>query len=181
MRNKIKIFSLVLVFVFSLGAFAPVLAATNNGSQGTDAIRQARVLESRIKAVKKLMANQLGMITRASGRMADILDRIETRTEKMDAAGINVSSIETLIVAAKTKQDAIGDLLADAQEEMDNLSTSENPKAAAMAFIKNARELKKKLIDLHKTLIEIVRKMKALEKAHEQANVQDSEEGEDNE
>ncbi len=182
MRNKNKFTALLLSLVLSFTVFTTVFAETPSAttkSRGTDDIREARVLEARRAAVKKLMGNQVNLGTRVIERLSEILVKIEARRDKMDAAGIDVSTIDALIASAKTKQEDAQDLLDKANQDMDDISTSDTPRLVALDFIKQSKELKKTLIDLHKTMLQIVQNMRSLEKA-EKDSVQ-TESGEDNE
>ncbi len=140
-------------------------AKTTETTNDMSAVQKARMLEARKKALKELVDNQKDLLVRLTGRFDALFRKIQTRRDKMAAAGINVSSIDTLIAKAKVQRKEAETLLTDVKTKQEALHKAEDPKVAAQAFVKSSKALHAKLKEIQKTFLEISSKMKELEKA----------------
>ena len=116
----------------------------------------------KLTRIKALAENQISRSERALARLEQILERIESRRDKLAGEEVNLASIDALI--AKARQQA-----EDIQENIDaakavlatgTAETSEDPKKEVQTFMRSMNEIKKQLIDLHKTLNGIVKEMR---------------------
>jgi chromosome segregation ATPase len=117
--------------------------------------------KGQINAIKRLMANQINRATRAISRMSNILDRIESRSEKLAGNGVDVSEFEDLIKAA---QDQEAEAVATVEKLKSDWSalqeTSENPRPTVQQFMTSANMLKRQVIEFHRSLMAIVKAMR---------------------
>ncbi len=107
----------------------------------------------------------LRMINRyrsAVARFDNILQRLETRVEKMENNGVDVSSIVPLIEEAKNMGVQNKAKLEELKAKYESLLSGENTQGAGKEAGQIAKELKSEIIKLHAKLKEIISAIKVL-------------------
>lgn len=129
--------------------------------------------------IKNMMEGQIARATKALDRLSLILDKIEAKSKEMPA-GSDMTQVNASIAKAKTQEAAIKvaiekshtgfEVLAETKVEDtsdDEPSTSQPVKAAKQAvttYMTSIRDVKRRLIEFHKTLQETVKLMRAAAK-----------------
>ncbi len=128
-------------------------------------------LQERIQAlVQTHIGNALQRMKTALGRFDNIIDRIESRIEKLKAAGTDTASVEaslatsaSLVATAKADAQAVSDLVISVKAASDTASVKEQLRSTiekATASIKAA----------HNSLFETAKKLSALVRASAEAD-----------
>jgi uncharacterized protein YukE len=180
MRNKKKFIYATFGAILTLFlAFSAVLAVETEteGQREPKTKRQESLTQTtaqqnletaranRLMALKRLMQAQINRSEKAIGRLQGLIERIEARRDKLEEKGAVMTEIDALIVTAKTQKTAAETALAKAKTDLAALEDSETPKQAVRTFMTSMKDLKKKLIELHRSLKAIVKEMKETERA----------------
>lgn len=189
MRNKHKIISLILAFVFVFSGFAYVFAEENEEGnvdrssrtseqtvnketkdQNSDDLKTKRLNLARKRNVKSLMATQVARTEKMINRLGVLIQKTEARRDKMAAEGLTITKINQLIDTAKAKKTAAEAALADAKSKYQSFDASTTDlKKLASDFMAAMKELRIKLKDLHTAIKNVAREMKAVVKADKDA------------
>jgi len=175
MRNKIKFISLLLALTISLAAFGTSLAQNSVAQpRNIDDLKQSRVLEARKRSVKRLMNNHISRVSRSISKLSSVLDRIETRREKMVAAGYNVDEIDDMIADAKLEKATAEEMLNDAKALYQQIDSATDPKVKAQEFIDAMSDFRKQMKVFHGSLKEIVKEMRDVEGSNRLQNLRNN-------
>lgn len=191
MRNKIKFISGLLAVVLLL----PVLVGANSGIDDSDEEREkttevkrelkrepketkdiqsketkdVKAREAKVVALRKLSLVQMNRAEKSLARLAKIMTKVEARRTKLVGSASQLKVVDDLILKAKTQKSDAEKLLADAKADQLSLTRSSDPKGTVKQFMAETKVLKKKMIELHRTMTGIVKEMKKLEKAAAEA------------
>jgi chromosome segregation ATPase len=168
MRNKNKrlagFLAYILVFVVALAGINLALAQ-NTQSQPRSTQQTDRVKQARLKAIRGKMQNYANRGQKAFDKLNAIIKKIETRRDKMESSGLDVSSLNVLIESAKVQKTQVESALAAAKEKYQAIESASDPKAALLEFNKAMKDLRTELADLQGKLGDVVKTMKDLDKA----------------
>jgi hypothetical protein len=122
----------------------------------------------RVAAILRLMDNQIDRASKAIDRLDKIMQRIQTRRDKLaEKEGVDLAKVDALIETAKKQkadaQEALRKAKADWEAFKNASGEDGDPRAAGKAFMASIRDLNKKLIAFHKSLNEVVQAMKRAE------------------
>jgi len=140
------------------------MAAAQNTTRPDRPERPENARLARIEAIKKLCQAQTRRAENAIDRMDKLIDRIDEYIAKLEASGVDTTSVENLMDQATDQKNTADDLLIEAENKCSAIGTAELPKQAVKEYMTAFNNLKKQMISLHKTLKEIVRSLKSLER-----------------
>jgi hypothetical protein len=138
---------------------APVATSTGKEAQTQNRIN---VAQKRANTIRLYFNNMVRKIQAAINRESKLADRIESRLNKFEAAGKDVSALKIKLADARVTIKDAQKYLDDAKAQMETVLKSDNVKQAfqdVKTLIKNATE-KVKLT--HQKLIDIVNSMKGM-------------------
>jgi chromosome segregation ATPase len=176
-KNNLKI-SWTAAVILPFLAFSVAFAQTGTNDSDSGTIRQKKVGQmmdgtaqdqtmmeqsrsQRVAMMKKLMQNQINRSEKALGRLEQIISRIESRREKLEGSGADLTAIDALIEQAKVQKQEADDALNKAKTDLENIDENNlELRKAVQTFMGSMRVLKKELIDLHRALKNIVKEMR---------------------
>ena len=176
MKNKRKFLTIItLAFVFaSLNTYAYAqdrqalsqreaikrtgLEARQEKPDNADVLRKQKNM-----AVSRLMETQVNRSNKMIEKLGQMIEKIEKVKDRLAEAGSDVSAIEDKIAKAKALKTESERLLAEAKSKHESLEGSETPRQSVKEFMTAMNNVKKKLIELHRNLVSIVKDLRALE------------------
>lgn len=164
MRNKDKIIALFL----ALALLSPALTIAQTDSSETTRKEQQRVeqREIRAKALKRLADTQYKRTENAIRKLSDLIGKIDKKVATLQDRGVDVSSLSAPISEAKNMKAEAEALLSDLKDKYNSIDpASTNPKRQVQDFMNGMKALKKKLVELHRSLMDIVKELRKLEKS----------------
>lgn len=137
---------------------------------------------AKVMMMRRLMGNQVTRSERAYERLSAILDKIETRRDKVaEKAGVNLTQADALIKKAQAQKVALKISLDKAVTAQAALKEeSEDPAASVKAFMLSMKDLKTKIVEFHKTLHDAVQALKKAEPLPDKVQVETSVESTNN-
>jgi uncharacterized protein YlxW (UPF0749 family) len=144
--------------------------------------------QAKIREISKVYQNQIDRAQKSIDKLQNIIDRIKAQRTKMSASASaeDLAALDVLITKAQTQKDESVTALAALKVKADAIKATLNAvttdtsngtdtdtanitkmKQQVKEFQASVKELKKKLIALHTTLNQIVKKMKAINKVTE--------------
>lgn len=164
------------VFSLTLPAVTFVVAqddTTLSGEQAQQGQRQGRgaQIRERLSEVKRnrvahLWANMERKFQWAIDRLGRIADRIDSRTQKFEAKGADVTDAKAKLADARTQIDAAKIAFATAKADAETLKTSDDPKAAFETLRGDVKNVRDALKAAHVALVEAVKVLKGASTAH---------------
>ena len=176
MRNKKQFAILVLGLAIFIGPLSVLAVTAKSETSAANGIRsglktkteEAQTLAARkqkIKALRRIAVNQVQRSEKAISRLDGVMDRIDVRLKVFEQTGVDISSVTPLVEKAKKQKAEAEILLADIEMQRDAITAeSASLQQSVKQFMANVKTLKKKLIELHKTLKDVVKAMKKLDK-----------------
>lgn len=116
----------------------------------------------RIAVVHGRSLRMLNRFRAAIARFEHILDRLESRKQKIEERGIDASSVDPLFEQAETLLTEAEAKFEELKAKYEELLTGENPRKVAGQGKEIAQELKVEIVKLHEKLKEIVHALAAL-------------------
>ncbi len=199
MRNKIKTLGTISAIALALVIFSSASAVENSptrtrmpdkseekSTERSSEMTKERMMtqrpvksfEARKNAVKKLMTVQIDRASKALERLSNLLARIENRKAKMAAEGMNMATVEPLIVKAEAEMAEVAKNIGEARDILQSMENSDDPKTLAQTFMTKMREAKTNLQEFHTALKAVVKEMVKIERAFNDVT---KEEGDENE
>ncbi len=174
MRNKPKIISLFVLLALVLPAFALGQTDTNrvqDRAQIKDQARQrldeakAQGREARIQALKHLAEAQVDRTEKAIRRLEGLISKIESAMNALQERGVDTSALAASLDKAKSLKSEALAMLADLKTKYSSIDPAlPEPRRQVQAFLTGMNQLKKKLIELHRSLVDIVKQIRSLDK-----------------
>ncbi|MDP4000808.1 MAG: hypothetical protein Q8P83_01040 [bacterium] len=143
-------------------------------AKANQAERRGTQRDARLARLKNSMAVHINRMQNAINKLQNITERIDGAVSNLNEQGVDTSSVDSLITQSNTQKSEAVRLLDDAKAKHAAIIDSDHPKEAVKEFITSLRALKSQLVELHKTLKEIVKTLKSLN------NSSTDVEGEDN-
>lgn len=119
-----------------------------------------KLSEERAKRIEVFFGTMVRKFEAAISRLRTLADRIDSRLDKIEDAGKDVSEFRVLLDNAKITIETAEDSLDKAKEEFNALAKSENPQE----YFKKVKEIvsgvAQKIKDAHKALIDVINLIK---------------------
>jgi hypothetical protein len=124
---------------------------------------RAKLQEKRDERLDKARGIVMAQIMRAQHvleRLDQIMLRIQSRRDKLVAAGANVTAVDRAIAEVAKQKGEVQAALAKAKSDAEAIKDAEDPKAALEAFRASMKTLKGELEDLHDALKAVIKEMR---------------------
>ena len=128
------------------------------------------------KSMRDLITAQITRLDNAFVKLQNLIDRIEIRSSILEGSEADKAKLEGLIEKAKGQKQEADAMLAELKDDYALLQTPATDtevaqvKQSVRTFMASVNSLKRKMIDLHKTLMDTVRLMKQMEAKNRAAN-----------
>ena len=129
------------------------------------ASRQARLDSRRQAIVNRILAHARRMLNRADNilaRMDRIWAKVESRINKFEAEGKDLSSLAELVKEVETKRQGAVEATSSAQSALAALEGSNEPKSAVEAFRQNYKTLKVAFKAYHQAIVDVINSLKGM-------------------
>ena len=126
-----------------------------------DALKK-RVGEERAKRIEQFFNQMARKFENAIDRLNGLADRIESRLQKSEEAGNDVSKIKDQLKSARDKISAAETALNDAKAKFKEMANSQNPKEAFKQVKILVQGVAQKIKDAHRALVSVVNSIKGL-------------------
>lgn len=128
------------------------------------ATQEARLSQIRQERIRFFWQRLRGRLLATIERLEKLIARIESRLAKIKSANPNdnTSKVEAAIKQAKISLQQQKDKIVEADEEVEELLGSNDPKEAFKKVRKTVGEIKLALIQIHRKLVQIIRDIKGL-------------------
>src|SRR3990167_363567 len=126
-----------------------------------DALKK-KVGEERAKRIDQFFNQMVKKFENAIDRLNNLADRIESRLNKTEATGNDVSKQWDLLKAARDKIVTVEAALGDSKAQFEAMALSENPRSAFQQVKELIRGVADKIKDAHKALVDVVKSIKGL-------------------
>ncbi len=141
------------------------MASSSAARQELRAERQAALTERAQQRITNLAANISNRMEAALARMEQIVNRLTTRIDELEAAGVDTEVAEGHLTDAKNALDRAKVAIADIDKEMADVTGSESPKEAWQAARGTYASVKAELLTAHQALRATVAALKDAVKA----------------
>jgi uncharacterized membrane protein len=159
MRNKKTLsYAFLLAFILPILAFSVALAQDSDTT-----VKESEERVEKVMRVNRLAMNQFTRAQRALDRMAQVMGRLDSRRAKLATDGADLASVDALIVTAKKQQTDAQAALDKASTDLAAISSSEDKKQAVQTFMRSMNDLKKKVIELHRSMMAIIKEMRKID------------------
>ncbi len=129
------------------------------------ASRAAKLDERKQSIVNRILAHARKMLERAGWimtRLDNIWKRVESRMDKLKAAGKDLSSLTNLVTDVKSKREQAQNSIASASTSLSALEGSNEPKTAVEAFRQAFSNVKTTLKNYHQAIVAVIRSLQGM-------------------
>ncbi|OGF64159.1 hypothetical protein A2661_00230 [Candidatus Giovannonibacteria bacterium RIFCSPHIGHO2_01_FULL_45_24] len=126
-----------------------------------------RVGEERAKRIEQFFNQMVRKFENAIDRLNGLADRIESRLQKSEEAGHDVSKIKDQLKSARDKISAAETALSDAKAKFKEMTNSQNPKESFRQVKTLVQGVAQKIKEAHRALVGVVNSIKGLRLGNE--------------
>lgn len=162
MRNKYKFATILLVISLFLPVVVLAQERNNMPARMTDAQHERM---DRISGLKRVALTQVQRTEKAIKQLSEMIGKIERAMNAQKEKGVDISSLQASVEKAKALKAEAERMLADLKSKHAAIDTeSSEPKRQVQEFQTSMNAIKKKLNELHRSLMDVVKQMRVLEK-----------------
>ena len=124
----------------------------------------ARLTERRRNRIKRFFSRLIKRLNIVTNRLNRLVARIESRLEKIKANNENIDAekIEKQLTEIKSKLSVVSTNIQDAQNSLNTILESNEPKQAFKDVRDLVKEIKNEFIDIHRLLVHLIGDIKGL-------------------
>lgn len=164
MRNKLKTISSILAISLLLPVVVLAQEA-NMDTRGREMAPMDHQKTDRVSGLKRVALTQARRTEKALNHLSEMITKIEGAIKVLKDRGADVSSLQTSLDKAKTLKSEAESMLAELKSKHTAIDPEgTEPKRQVQAFQTEMNGIKKKLIELHRALKDIVKQMRSLDK-----------------
>lgn len=123
-------------------------------------VLKEKVSEERAKKIEAFFGGMVRKFEAAISRLRTLADRIDSRLDKFEDEGKDVSALRTALDNARNSIESAEDALDKAKEEFTTFASTENPKEYFEKVKTVVHNVSQKVREAHKALVDVINSVK---------------------